>query len=368
MSVIRGKDFMLYIDLSDNIAGGVTGLPVCYAQDVAIKIVADMNEATVPPEGGFRNFFPGLKQYSLSFNGVAVELDGMVTTITDLQNYIIQDQPLYWKCVNKANPKILYSGKAYLTSVDETSPYDTPNMFNAEAQGDGVLKISDINPVNASNIYYGVQDTSAQPSDFSRFIFGDPSKDISIPYGVVNTPGFFWMAYNNQAAQKNKFKDNNDTNNAGNIGGATDLFLNHFINIGGEQYTYVMTQYKTLFTGPSQSVTFYLNQAAPQSCAKVTNLHIGSIFPGDMPVTVVVITFQFTDNDYLNALGYAYRLINLDTNEIEVVDFPKQGSATIGGPIGGKPNTNYSLEILRKCSLTDTSGWQGPVLFKTPTY
>src|SRR5437868_9077716 len=145
MSEIRGKDFMLYLG-----TGGATdpGKPLCFAQDCQIHIEAEMLEATTPPDGGFRNYLPGLRQYTLSFNGVADELDPVNVSIEELQGYIINNTKLYWKARNIRNPVLMDSGAVYLRSVDEGRPFDNFNSFVCEAVGDGKILIDEAAPAD----------------------------------------------------------------------------------------------------------------------------------------------------------------------------------------------------------------------------
>lgn len=366
MSVIRGKDFMLFIDTTDPQTGAVVSVPVCYSQDVRLSLEAEMLEATAPPDGGFRNFFPGLLNYNLEFNGIAVENDSSTVTIIDLQNYIINKTRLSWKAFNQANQLYIYSGFMYLRSVGEASPYDSLNTFDCSAQGDGVLTISAFIPGTVGTIYYGVQDTSDIPTDFSKSIQGDAAKDIIIPYGQITGGKYYWIAYPRTVRAKDSYQDNNDTNNAGAIGADTDLFSLQSMNIGSDPYYLSMSHYLTSFAGSFQSVKFYNNSNVPNSCALAQNVKVSlSLNPFPLPMYCSI---KFVDVQ-APSLQYFIRLVNV-TDQTSTVETRTAAQATIDGNnvtlltevTGGK---QWSIEIAIGCSLTSVSGYTQPIFFNT---
>lgn len=367
MGAIRGKDFMLFIDTTDPQTGAVVSVPVCYSQDVKLNLEAEMLEATAPPDGGFRNFFPGLINYTLEFNGIAVENDSTTVTIIDLQNYIINKTRLSWKAFNQANQLYIYSGFMYLRSVGEASPYDSLNTFDCSAQGDGVLTISAFIPGTVGTIYYGVQDNNDIPTDFSKSIQGDAAKDIIIPYGQITGGKYYWMAYPRTVRAKDSYQDNNDTNNAGAIGAATDLFSLQSMNIGSDPYYLSMSHYVTSFAGSFQSVKFYNNSNVPNSCALAQNV-ILSLGVDAGQNFQRFLSIKFIDVQ-APSLQYFIRLVNV-TDQTSTVETRTAAQATIDGNNVQllalvTRQKQYSVEIAIGCSLTSVSGYTQPIFFNT---
>ncbi len=107
------------------------------------------------------------------------------------------------------------------------------------------------------NIYYGVQDTNADPVDFSQSINQDGNLPISIDFGFQDTPLFYWIAIPEVFTQKTDWEDLNDGGNSGKIGANTDLFEVRGITIDTVSYALYMTRYETNFNGHSSQVKFY---------------------------------------------------------------------------------------------------------------
>lgn len=253
MAFILGKDFMLFLT-RDNTEGPI--VPVCYAQNVTLTIENELLEASVAPNATWRNYYPGLLQYKIDCSGL-VNLDADTYSALEMQKKLISRTAMKWKCQDVNNDNIWYSGQVYFQSIQEDSSYDNVNTFSASAQGDGPLEIHEVAPGGDSNIYYGVQDTNADPVDFARFIQSDPTLDIVINYTVVNTPKFFWMAHSAAFPTKTLWQDINDPNNSGVIGDSSNLFSSRPITIGGNPFTLYITNYLTGFNGGQSLVKYY---------------------------------------------------------------------------------------------------------------
>lgn len=121
---------------------------------------------------------------------------------------------------------------------------------------DGIT-LSNEETIPAKLIFYGVQDTTVDPSDFSLFETGSPYADITINYGDQPDPKVFWMAHIQGATEKTNWIDLGNALNTGGIDGSGDLFEKRIIDIDGDNYVVYITKYVTGFTGSPQKVKFY---------------------------------------------------------------------------------------------------------------
>lgn len=120
-----------------------------------------------------------------------------------------------------------------------------------------LIKIDPSGTPPSGNIYYGTQDTGADPTDFSNALNQDCGAPISVDYGVQNSPRFYWLAVPVDCPEKTDWDDLNDDGNSGKIGEETDLFGVSVIDINGDAYTLYMTRYPTGFNGITSQVKYY---------------------------------------------------------------------------------------------------------------
>lgn len=106
-------------------------------------------------------------------------------------------------------------------------------------------------------IYYGVQDTGDDPTDFSNILNSNPANAFTINYGAQPLPKFYWCAYTDLDAIKQHWADINNPLNKGNIGGDTDLFIYRAMVIDTVTCWLIITQYLTGFDGDNAEVKFY---------------------------------------------------------------------------------------------------------------
>lgn len=105
-------------------------------------------------------------------------------------------------------------------------------------------------------IYYGVQDTDDDPTDFTNGINQSCLLSITIDYGVQPLPKFYWLAVPADCPEKENWEDMNDEANAGETGASTDLFEIRAMVIEGNPYTLYITNYVTGFNGYSSIVRY----------------------------------------------------------------------------------------------------------------
>ena len=169
---------------------------------------------------------------------------------------------LIWPSV-RAQPVQIVSGQVFDTKIqndiEQTSLSDgEKKVINRIVSFRHLIAISDtIPPPPAGYIYYGVQDTNADPVDFSHVLSQDGNLPISCDYGAQPDPKFYWMACPVIFNAKGHWQDLNDDGNSGTINGATDLFIYRSLMINSDLYVLYMTQYVTDFNGPTSQVRYY---------------------------------------------------------------------------------------------------------------
>ncbi len=167
-----------------------------------------------------------------------------------------------WPSV-KAQPVQIVSGQVFdtkiQTDVEQTSLSDgEKKVINRLISLRHLIAIADtVPPPPTGYIYYGVQDTNADPVDFSHVLSQNGNFPISCDYGAQSDPKFYWMACPVVFTTKGHWQDLHDLNNSGTIGGATDLFVTRTLIIGSDVYVLYMTQYVTGFNPPTSQVRYY---------------------------------------------------------------------------------------------------------------
>lgn len=109
---------------------------------------------------------------------------------------------------------------------------------------------------SVGNIFYGVQDTNDDPTDFSNSLSQNCELPISVDYGAQSLPKFYWLAIPADCGDKTDWTDMNDTGNAAKIGQSTDLYEIRSMIILGEPYDLYITRYVTGFNGYTSIVRY----------------------------------------------------------------------------------------------------------------
>ncbi len=106
------------------------------------------------------------------------------------------------------------------------------------------------------NIFYGYQPTNADPTDFTNMLNQNPESPITVDYGAVSDPMFYWLAIPAATSEKTDWTDMNATGNAAKIGASTDLYEIRSLTISGDPYDLYMTRYLTGFNGVTSIVRY----------------------------------------------------------------------------------------------------------------
>lgn len=353
MAIVKGKNFMLSFKRD-----GVN-VPVCYAENVSITLNSELLEATKPTTSNWRNFYPGLLDYSIDCNGVVFDDENSTYNIASMQDILVNRQSVDWIAQDVTNPLKYYSGTVYFPSITEDSAAADINRFTVSGRGDGEFVITYIIPGDTGNVFYGTQDNSDDPTDFTNFVQTDANRDIIITYGSGLDGLFFWVSYSKGAQNKTAWMDMFNTMNNGSIGGANDLFDTREIEIEGSPFWLHMTRYETGFAGSQATVKFYIPPLLPG---------------GALPPTAFTATFSIVDDTSANiaydftaplvgqpADGFEIRLIDVTASTTSITDIGTDTSGTIGAVRGH----DYVVSV-RSYNDFGASIWIGNVSLKIP--
>lgn len=131
MALIRGVDVLVSIKqgAEDVIIGG--------QKDATLSISADTLETTTKDTGDWRTYLSGLKQWSLTCDGLYIESD---VAQTALWNAFQSAQEV---TVTLSKPtSFTASGQAVITSIEYGAAMEDALTFNVEFQGTGALTVS----------------------------------------------------------------------------------------------------------------------------------------------------------------------------------------------------------------------------------
>jgi hypothetical protein len=107
------------------------------------------------------------------------------------------------------------------------------------------------------NIYYGTQDTTADPTDFTHNYLGNADNPIVIDYGGVPNPKVFWVAYPHTSQPKTNWQDLNNDLNGGEIGSLTSAFEIRTLTIMGVLCWLIINRYVTGFSGDPAELKYF---------------------------------------------------------------------------------------------------------------
>ena len=132
MALIRGVDVLVTIKqgTADVIIGG--------QKDATLSISADTLETTTKDTGDWRTYLSGLKQWSLTCDGLYVESDAAQTALWNA----FQSAEEVTVTLSKPTSSFTASGQAVITSIEYGAAMEDALTFNVEFQGTGALTVS----------------------------------------------------------------------------------------------------------------------------------------------------------------------------------------------------------------------------------
>ncbi len=277
MSLVLGKDVILYVNNNN------TFTPIACSRNCVFTTVTDTAGKSTIGSGIWREFKPIANSGTLHADGIVSFDNNLPVSTIRAYQFNWTELQFQFHVADEGGEGVLYQGTLIITQVTETGNYNDVATYSVDAIVSGAITITSTIG-NPGIIYYNTQETFDDPTDFSKFITADPNNDIFIPYGNISSPFFYWMAHYISALQKTNWEDENDTGNAGTIGGDTDLFAVRFITINGFDYICYMTRYVTLFNGESQEVRFYRvpGDCLPPTNFAITNITNGAVDTGDI--------------------------------------------------------------------------------------
>ncbi len=267
MSKVLGKDVVLFVRNNNTYDTIACGRQCSFTSNVEIA-----GKSTIG-SGLFREYKALVNSASISADGIVSFDDNMA--VSSLRSFQMNFTELLFqfRVVDEGGEGVIYAGTLLITSITETGSYNDMATYSIQAVVTGQWTITST-VGNPDVIYFNTQDNGDNPIDFTQFITGNPDDDIIINYDHLDTAKFYWMAHSVGALQKTNWEDENDTGNAGTIGGTADLFAVRIIQINGFDYILYITNYVTFFNGFEAIVKFY---RIPAGCLPPDNFAITSI-------------------------------------------------------------------------------------------
>lgn len=132
MALIRGVEVLVTIrqGIADIVIGG--------QKDATLSISADTLETTTKDTGDWRTYLSGLKQWSLTCDGLYVESDAAQTALWNA----FQSAEEVTVTLSKPTSSFTASGQAVITSIEYGAAMEDALTFNVEFQGTGALTVS----------------------------------------------------------------------------------------------------------------------------------------------------------------------------------------------------------------------------------
>jgi len=134
MALIRGVDVLVTIKqgTEDVIIGG--------QKDATLSISADTLETTTKDTGDWRTYLSGLKQWSLTCDGLYVESDAAQTALWNA--FQSAEEVTVTLSKPTSSSSFTASGQAVITSIEYGAAMEDALTFNVEFQGTGALTVS----------------------------------------------------------------------------------------------------------------------------------------------------------------------------------------------------------------------------------
>jgi hypothetical protein len=325
--------------------------PICCCRTAVLSTQTDISGKSTIGSGIW-------KENKGIVNGWTIKADGVVSIVDNmnlftLRTYQFNLTPVLvnFESSDEDGNSILYTGSLIITGVDESKAYNDISTYSMQGIGDGRLSMIYTNNL-LGDIFYGFQDSNADPVDFTKFISGDPSLDILIDYGSVPGAKYFWMAHSISAGQKTNWEDENDINNGGIIGQSTDLFEVRQITILGEVFLLYITKYATRFTSNDQRVKFFIQIL---TCLPPINFAISSVTnnsPTDTgaltELSPVTLTFGFVNaGSFKTFTAQLSQAIDADINITKVfADGFSDTTCTLSAVASAQFNNLTAFQIL----------------------
>ena len=132
-SAIPGFNGQVFISID----GGTNYKKLGELRDMTINIEAELIDATSHDSGGWREFIAGLKNWSISHEGLFIETN---VGQADARSALLNDTALKVRFRPKdLATKVQFSGDAFMSSEEQANPNDDASTFSTEIQGTGPL-------------------------------------------------------------------------------------------------------------------------------------------------------------------------------------------------------------------------------------
>jgi TP901-1 family phage major tail protein len=105
----------------------------------SLSISMETRDTSTKDSAGWRELLEGQKSWSLSGDGLVVYSLTSADGFSDLFGFLNNRTKLYVKFGSAASGEKVYSGRAYLTSLDQEAGVEDNTTFSFSLEGDGAL-------------------------------------------------------------------------------------------------------------------------------------------------------------------------------------------------------------------------------------
>lgn len=124
----NGTDILVYVD----------GVAVAHATSHTLNINAEMIDATTKGSGGWKDILPGLRDWSIDFEGLVAydAAEGFDEAFDDVGNRT----QVTVKFSTEETGDTRYTGTAYVSSLSQSAPLEDVVSMSGTFSGDGELE------------------------------------------------------------------------------------------------------------------------------------------------------------------------------------------------------------------------------------
>ena len=130
MPLINATSFLLVKDTT------VIG----HSKNTTFSLQLDLPESTTKDSGGFAEYLPCIRSGSISVNGFTSYSDSL--NFDEFSGYVITREKHTYYFKEPSNPKLIFRGEGYVTSVDEVGDHESVSEFNVEITLTDVITVS----------------------------------------------------------------------------------------------------------------------------------------------------------------------------------------------------------------------------------
>lgn len=149
MPLINSSSFLLFKDQQ------VIG----HSKNTTLSLNLDLQNSTTKDSGGFTEYLPSITSGTISVEGLTAYDD--LLNFDEFSSYVITRSSHIYYFKESSNPELIFRGKGYISSCDETSDSESLTTFNVEIQLTDIITVSD-NQDTWENIFDFWEDIATQ--------------------------------------------------------------------------------------------------------------------------------------------------------------------------------------------------------------